>query len=75
MNSRTFRTFRKIWRHAFLLGEESPGLFELAVSFIEDGLLSAFQHCCGRLRVIKVIDGQLIGIIDGQSGARGFAGA
>ena len=27
------------------------------------------------VRVIKVIDGQLIGIIDGQSGARGFAGA
>ncbi len=27
------------------------------------------------LRVIKVIEGQLIGIIDGQSGARGFAGA
>ena len=27
------------------------------------------------VRVIKVIDGQLIGIIDGQSGVRGFAGA
>ena len=35
--------------------------------------LGEFTHA--DMRVIKVIDGQLIGIIDGQSGVRGFAGA